>query len=154
METNNIKEQVLQLIKDAGNSKKHIIAEQKLIEICEPVIKKYYNIAKEYGNPINVGWDVGYNSLWGGICTFLSSLSDIENNKICFLYSDNYTEDDSMDVEAYIDMPLDWLDESYEKEYRNLCKEKNIEILEAEIKDLKKKIKSKELNLEFLKKYN
>ena len=129
------KTEILQLIGDieSDSKKKSSMAEQKLIKICEPVIKKYHGIASEYGAPSTVGWDCEYMSSRGGI----SSFDYFKDGVLHFSYTDGCMGEI---IEALVNMPLEWIDESNEDKYRQFCKSKNICLLESEIRDYEKRI--------------
>ena len=123
------KTEILKLVGDIKSDSKSISknAEKELIKICEPIIKKYYNIAREYGNTEVCGWEEDYVSSRGELTEFIG----YENGVLTFYYEDGCRGNH---YECEVKMPLAWLDDSHIKEYRKFCKAKNLVLLEEAIK--------------------
>ena len=115
------KQRVLQLVKEfnsdsKSNSKK---AEKELIKICEPIIKRVYEIVTEFDDFLSedFGFPYDYLSSRGTIDAF----DGMEGNKLRFHYSDGCLGEY---IEASLEMPLDWLDEDVPEKIFKQCKEK------------------------------
>ena len=134
------KEKVIALMNDlkSDSKTKSKNAEKEIISLCEPVIKKHYEIAKEFGltsgsigdRPLDE-WDNDYVASRGSIDKIVDH---IKGTSIEFYYSDGCRGNI---YEAFIDMPLDWLNaEDYDYEsYRRHCKLAALERQEQRIKN-------------------
>lgn len=132
---NNLKQRVLQLIGDfkSDSKSKSKQAEKELIDICEPIIKKFYDISRTFGSTIkNFGFPHDYMSSRGNIDSFV----EFNNEKLVFYYTDGCMGNF---YEEYLEMPLHWLDEGAEEDYFNYCKEYALREKTKEIEDLKLK---------------
>ena len=133
MKSKELKQRVLQLVGDfkSDSKSKSAKAEKELIKICEPIIKRFYNIASQFGNPnedFNFPYD--YRASRGGIDSFV----DFHDMKFEFYYTDGCLGDH---YEEYLEMPLHWLDEKAELNYFNYCKGKALHKVGMEIEKLK-----------------
>ena len=133
------KQRVLQLVKEfnSDSKSKSKKAEKELIKICEPIIKRVYEIIKEFDDdlPEDFGFPYDYLSSHGTIDNF----DGIEGNLLRFHYSEgcwwNY-------VDASLKMPLEWLDEDAPEKISKKCKEILLNKKEIEINRLEEKIES------------
>jgi hypothetical protein len=140
MYNNEIYLKILELISDfesdsKSRSKK---AQEELIKICEPIIKQFYCIAKDFGVDIDMDWDTDYNDNRGKITKFMG----VEDNCLDFYYED-YCMGESYCCSVY--MPIGWVCNNNALEsYKNICIEKKLENLqkqETEYKNLLKNIR-------------
>jgi hypothetical protein len=131
---NCLKQKVLQLVDDfkSDSKSKSSKAEKELIKICEPIIKRFYNIASKFGKPNeHFGFPYDYRASRGGIDSFVG----VENMKLEFYYTDGCMGEL---YEAYPEMPLNWLDEGSEEEFFKFCKRYTLRVKSLEIEKLKK----------------
>lgn len=151
------KQKVLSLIPDlkSDSISKRDAAKKEIISICEPVIKKFYNIAKEFELTYHESchpseeyflkeWDNDYISSRGSI----ESVCDAKPTSVEFYYSDGMRGNI---YEAYIDMPLHWLDDGSDEEYRRFCRAKALMFMDEKIKRAKSKVTELEARYEELK---
>ena len=134
------KQRVLQLVKEfnSDSKSKSKKAKKELIKICEPIIKRVYEIIKEFDDdlPEDFGFPYyDYSSSRGNIDAF----DGMEGNKLRFHYSDGGWLDY---VEASLKMPLEWLDEDAPEKIFKKCKEILLNKKEIEINRLEEKIES------------
>ena len=134
------KQRVLQLVKEfnsdsKSNSKK---AEKELIKICEPIIKRVYEIVSEFddeGLSEDFGFPYDYLSSRGTIDAF----DGMDENKLRFHYSDGCLGEY---IEASLEMPLDWLDEDVPEKIFKQCKEILLHKKEIELHHSEERIES------------
>lgn len=128
-----LQQKVYSLIEDwkSDSKSKSRKAEKELISICEPIVKRFYKIAEQFGDPKVVGsfpyeYEVDRGEFF--------EVTDFTGNHIEFHYRDSclgeYYED-------YLEMPLYWLKDGADEEYFNECKERAVDKLELELKKLK-----------------
>lgn len=133
------KQRVLQLVKEfnSDSKSKSKKAKKELIKICEPIIKRVYEIITEFDDdlPEDFGFPYDYLSSRGSIDAFCG----IEGNMLRFHYSDGCWWDY---VEASFKMPLEWLDEDAPEKIFKKCKEILLNKKEIEINRLEEKIES------------
>ena len=130
MTNENKKIHVLQLISDwkSDSKSKSEKAEKKLISICEPIVKHFYEIAEIFGNPHNMKeWPCDYVADRGAF----ESVTDFTGTELEFYYIDGYF------YKEYIQMPIHWLDEGADKNYFEYCKSKALLKAENKLKELK-----------------
>lgn len=132
MKSKELKQRVLQLVGDfkSDSKSKSAKAEKELIKICEPIIKRFYNIASQFGRPKDFGFPGDYIASRGGIDSF----DDFNDLKLEFYYTDVCRGEL---YDAYPKMPLHWLDDNAELNYFNYCKGKALHKVGMEIEKLK-----------------
>ena len=132
----NIKQKVLQLVGDfnSDSKKKSSEAEYELIEICEPIIKKFKNVCREFGQSDGHHFGDEYRPSSGCIEHF----EGIENtDELVFYYNDFFCGEEHP---AYLRMPLHWLDEDGYENYRKYIKGKKLTKLEYELENYQKQV--------------
>lgn len=127
-----LKQELLQLIGDlkSDSKKKEAKARKRIIEICKPVIQKFYDIAVKFNVSENVGWPDEYSNRYGSICD-VEGLCE-NGSAIELYYEDSYYGEVH---DCYVHMPLSWLDEREDERYARFCKAKKLNLLEADIKE-------------------
>ena len=134
------KQRVLQLVKEfnSDSKSKSKKAKKELIKICEPIIKRVYEIIKEFDDdlPEDFGFPYyDYSSSRGNIDAF----DGMEGNKLRFHYSDGCLGEY---IEASLEMPLDWLDEDAPEKIFKQCKEILLHKKEIELHQCEERIES------------
>ena len=146
------KDRCKDFISDYENGTKSVrrIAEGKLIEICEPVIKSRYAVAKAYNQELD---EIGreYDPLSGKIERIYEIREALTDNPhIVFTYRDVFTDPTSGDVreyKAYVDMPLSWLDEGSLESFTCTCRRRKIDYLKIAISYQKSQVETMEKEL-------
>jgi len=131
---NSLKQKVLQLVDDfkSDSKSKSAKAEKELIKICEPIIKRFYNIASKFDiSTEHFDFPYDYCASRGSIDSFVG----FEDMKLEFYYTDGCRGEL---YEAYPEMPLNWLDEGSEEEFFKICKDYTLREKSLEIERLKK----------------
>ncbi len=133
------KQRVLQLVKEfnSDSKSKSKKAEKELIKICEPIIKRVYEIVTEFDDFLSedFGFPYDYLSSRGTIDNF----EGIEDNMLGFHYSDGCLGEY---IEASLEMPLDWLDEDAPEKIFKQCKEILLHKKEIELNHSEERIES------------
>jgi len=136
--------EILQLISDfeSDSKTKSLCAEKSLIKICEPIIKKYYDITMEYNQLVyNVFNELSsdifseeYSSDRGDLVKFLRY--NKEDNSLEFLYKDGCLGEV---WECTVSMPVDWFDENYKQTFRKQYKDSIIKKLNTVLEQHERK---------------
>ena len=144
-DSKSLKQELLQLVGDlkSDSKKKEAKARKLIIEICKPVIQKFYDIAVKFNVSENVGWPDEYSNRYGSICE-VEGLCE-NGSAIELYYEDSYYGEVH---DCYVHMPLSWLDEGEDEIYAMFCKAKKINLLEVDIKEHERiiELRKREIN--------
>ena len=121
------KKRVLQLVKEfnSDSKSKSKKAEKELIKICEPIIKRVYEIVTKFDDELSKDFGFPYDYI--SSCGTIDAFEGMESNMLDFYY---------------LEMPLEWLDEDAPEKIFNQCKEKMLRKKEIELQQLEEKIES------------
>jgi len=135
------KQRVLQLVKEfnSDSKSKSKKAKKELIKICEPIIKRVYEIIKEFDDDLPEYFGFPYYDYLPSRGT-IDAFEGIEGNILRFHYFDGGWF--AQIVEASLKMPLEWLDEDAPEKISKKCKEILLNKKEIEINRLEEKIES------------